>query len=107
MSIAQPMEVELIWILRQEHKADEARHLTWNLILGLVHTISLQTRVMAICKWIDKKCELAPILRQSLCKGNYVFRIGQRVTPRFFHSGQPIASVGICLQIKHVWFLDF
>ena len=48
MSIAQPMEVEWTWILRQEHKADEAKQLTWILILGLVHTISFQTRIMAI-----------------------------------------------------------
>ena len=38
---------------------------------------------------------------------NDVFRIGRSVGILFFHSGQPIGSVDMCLQIKHVQFLEF
>ena len=39
--------------------------------------------------------------------GKDVFRIGQSVGILFFHSEQPIGSVDMCIQIKHVRFLDF
>ena len=38
---------------------------------------------------------------------NDVFRIPPSVGMLFFHSGQPIGSVDMCHQIKHVRFLDF
>ena len=33
--------------------------------------------------------------------------IGRSVGILFFHSGQPIGSTEMCLQIEHMWFLDF
>ena len=38
---------------------------------------------------------------------NDVFRIGRSEGIIFFHSGQPIGSVDMCLQIEHVRFFDF
>ena len=50
-----------------------------------------------------------PIVKPSTCppKINDVFRIPPSVGMLFFHSGQPIGSVDMCHQIKHVRFLDF
>ena len=42
-----------------------------------------------------------------LPNANDVFRIPPSVGMLFFHSGQPIGSVDMCHQIKHVRFLDF